>query len=107
MDKDHTYIKCINLSHKKFDEISNYMCLRYLKLKDKARVSFSMFKRGILFAHILGNLTARGDKEALYIFSSVLGNNDIPEIKIIKEKNNVKICMSITTDKQICSKSIR
>ena len=88
----HTYIKCINLSRKKFDEINDNICLRYMKLKEKNNVSFSVFQKGILFAYILGNLTARHDKEAMDIFFTAMNSHNIPKIKIVKEEDNVKIC---------------
>lgn len=99
-----TYIKCVNLSRKKFDEINDDICLRYLKLKEKDRVSFLMFQQGILFAYILGYLTAHHDKEALQIFFTMIGRQDIPRIKIIKEKDNVKICTTVFADKKICKR---
>lgn len=99
-----TYIKCVNLSRKKFDEINDDICLRYVKLKEKDKVSFSMFQQGILFAYILGYLTAHHDKEAMQIFFAAMSDHDIPRIKIIKEEDNVKICTRVFTDEKICKK---
>ena len=104
MHKEHTYIKCVNLSREKFNEINNDTCSRYMKLKEKNKVSFSMFQRGILFAYILGNLTAHQDREAMQIFFAAMSSHDIPRIKIIKEEDNVKICISVFADKKICKK---
>lgn len=93
-----TYIKCVNLSRSKFNEINDDICLRYLKLKEKNKVSFSMFQQSILFAYVLGNLTAYQDKEAMQIFFAAMNSQDIPKIKIIKEENNVKICLRVFAD---------
>jgi FPC/CPF motif-containing protein YcgG len=98
----HTYIKCVNLSRKKFDEINDDTCLRYTKLKGKDKVSFRMFQQGILFAYILGNLTAHKDREAIQIFFRAIEDNYVPKVKIIKEKDNVKICTTIISDRKIC-----
>lgn len=100
----HTYIKCINLTRKKFEEINDNVCLRYTKLKEKDKVSFSMFQQGILFAYILGNLTAHRDKEAMEIFFAAMCSHNIPKIKIIKAEDNVKICTTIFTDKNYARK---
>ncbi len=99
-----TYIKCVNLSRKKFDEINNDAFLRYRKLKEKDRISFSMFQQSILFAYILGNLTAHRDKEAMDIFFAAISSCDIPRIKIIQEKDNVRICTAVLANKKICKK---
>jgi hypothetical protein len=99
-----TYIKCVNLSRKKFDVVNNDICLRYLKLREKNKISFLMFQQGILFAYILGNLTAHQDREAMQIFFASMSSQDIPKIKIIKEENNVKICMAVFADKKYARK---
>lgn len=91
--KKEYYIKGISISREKFEELRSNICKRYSNLTE--RVSFSEFQRGILFAFILGNLSAHGDYESVRLFFSCLLLNDIPMIKIFEYKDEIKIYLYI------------
>jgi len=89
------YIKGISVSKEKFKDLNNRIFDRYSKTIKN--VCFSDFKKGILFAFVLGKLSAYGDHESVRLFFHCLGSNYVPIIKIFEYENEIKIylCMNI------------
>ena len=90
-DKKHTYIKSISISQDTFEKLDQSVHLKYSKAKEKNIIPFSKFRRCIFFAYVLGVFSAHQDLESINLFFSCLEKEYIPEIRITKENNNVKI----------------
>jgi len=84
-----TYIKGISISKSEFKDLNDSIYSRYMKMIKT--VSFSVFKRGIIFAFILGSLSARGDRESIRLFCYCLELNFIPSLKILEYDDKIKL----------------
>lgn len=84
-----TYIKGISISKKEFKELNDSIYYRYINVIKN--VSFLDFQKGIIFAFILGNLSAHGDRESIRLFCYCLESNYIPELKILEYENEIKM----------------
>jgi hypothetical protein len=77
--------------------MNNSAYLRYTQLQEKEKISFSRFKQFSIIAYIFGYLVAHGDEEATALFLSCLSFDYVPKVKIIKDKNKIKMCVCIKT----------
>lgn len=89
MSLNETYIKCVSISKKRFDSLSENIKSRYEQ--SNQNVSFTDFEQASFFAFVLGSLSARGDKKSVYLFFHYIKNKSIPIVKVFEDEKNIKI----------------
>ena len=97
MKRTHTYLKSVILTKDEFYRINKRIDERYARLEQKG--CFGEFYSWTLLATVLGIFTHYGDNKSTRFFLNCLRCGYLPEISIVKNKSNVRICICIMEKK--------